>query len=50
VRAVYPYYSEEKSSLSFKKGDYIDVLAKLDSGWWDGVCNGERGWFPSNYV
>ncbi|KAG1148339.1 hypothetical protein G6F37_004035 [Rhizopus arrhizus] len=50
VRAIYSYYSEEKSSLSFKKGDYIDVLTKLESGWWDGWCNGERGWFPSNYV
>jgi hypothetical protein len=36
VRAIYSYYSEEKSSLSFKKGDYIDVLTKLESGWWDG--------------
>ncbi|KAI9261985.1 ras guanine nucleotide exchange factor domain-containing protein [Sporodiniella umbellata] len=50
VRAVYSYDSDERSSLSFKRGDYIDVLAKLESGWWDGWCNGERGWFPSNYV
>ncbi|KAG0943536.1 hypothetical protein G6F57_009515 [Rhizopus arrhizus] len=50
VRAIYSYYSEEKSSLSFRKGDVINVLAKLESGWWDGWCNGERGWFPSNYV
>jgi len=26
------------------------VLTRLESGWWDGLCNGERGWFPSNYV
>ncbi|KAG1453918.1 hypothetical protein G6F56_007448 [Rhizopus delemar] len=32
------------------RGDSIDVLTKLDSGWWDGWCHGERGWFPSNYV
>lgn len=36
VRAIYSYYSEEKSSLSFRKGDVINVLAKLESGWWDG--------------
>jgi son of sevenless-like protein len=36
VRAIYSYYSEESSALSFKKGDQIVVLAKLDSGWWDG--------------
>ncbi|CAO3699808.1 unnamed protein product [Rhizopus stolonifer] len=32
------------------KNDYIEVLTKLPSGWWDGLCNGMRGWFPSNYV
>lgn len=36
VRAIYAYHSEEHSSLSFQKGDHIDVLAKLESGWWDG--------------
>ncbi|GAA5805684.1 hypothetical protein HPULCUR_011207 [Helicostylum pulchrum] len=50
VRAIYAYRSEEHSSLNFQKGDHIDVLAKLESGWWDGWCNGHRGWFPSNYV
>lgn len=50
VCAVHDYTSEEESSLSFKKGDIIEVVSKLDSGWWDGSLNGEHGWFPSNYV
>lgn len=50
VKALYPFYSTEKSSLSFEKDEYIDVLSQLDSGWWDGWCKGNRGWFPSNYV
>ncbi|KAI8141357.1 ras guanine nucleotide exchange factor domain-containing protein [Fennellomyces sp. T-0311] len=50
VRALHPFQSPEQSSLSFEKGDFIDVLAQLESGWWDGWCNGARGWFPSNYV
>lgn len=50
VKALYAFSSSEKSSLSFEKDDYIDVLSQLDSGWWDGWCNGKRGWFPSNYV
>ncbi|KAI7877714.1 ras GEF [Lichtheimia hyalospora FSU 10163] len=50
VRAIYPFSSKEPASLSFDKDDYIDVLAQLDSGWWDGWCGGSRGWFPSNYV
>lgn len=36
VRAIYAYCADEQSALNFQKGDYIDVLAKLESGWWDG--------------
>lgn len=50
VRALYDYSGGEESALSFRKGDIIQVLTQLESGWWDGLCNGERGWFPSNYV
>ncbi|KAK8046427.1 RasGEF domain-containing protein [Apiospora saccharicola] len=35
--------------LSFHEGDVIQVITQLESGWWDGVINGVRGWFPSNY-
>nr|VWO94819.1 Guanyl nucleotide exchange factor Sql2 [Ganoderma boninense] len=49
-RALYNYQSEDPSSLSFKTGDVIEVLTRLESGWWDGLLNDERGWFPSNYV
>lgn len=37
VEALYDYFSEEPSALQFCKGDFISVLHKLDSGWWDGV-------------
>lgn len=50
VQALYPFKSNDPSSLSFNQDDYIDVLTKLPSGWWDGLCNDTRGWFPSNYV
>ncbi|CAH1766356.1 10207_t:CDS:2, partial [Entrophospora sp. SA101] len=50
VRALYDFNSETHSSLSFRKNDKIQVLTQLESGWWDGLCNGHRGWFPSNYV
>ncbi|RIA80506.1 ras guanine nucleotide exchange factor domain-containing protein [Glomus cerebriforme] len=50
VRALYDFNSNDTSSLSFKRDDIIQVLTQLESGWWDGLCNGERGWFPSNYV
>jgi son of sevenless-like protein len=49
VRALYDYSTDDPTSLSFRAGDIIQVLKQLDSGWWDGIVNGQRGWFPSNY-
>lgn len=49
-RALYDYQSADDSSLSFRKGDIIEVLTRLETGWWDGLLADERGWFPSNYV
>jgi hypothetical protein len=49
VRALYDYSTDDPTSLSFHAGDVIQVLKQLDSGWWDGIVNGQRGWFPSNY-
>ncbi len=49
VRALYNYDADDHTSLSFRQGDMIRVLTQLDSGWWDGVINDVRGWFPSNY-
>ncbi|KAF9166445.1 hypothetical protein DFQ26_007832 [Actinomortierella ambigua] len=50
VRALYPFESEDKSSLQFDRDALILVYTKLESGWWYGFCNGECGWFPSNFV
>ncbi|KAL2829230.1 ras guanine nucleotide exchange factor domain-containing protein [Aspergillus cavernicola] len=50
VRAMYDYDADDHTSLSFRRGDIIQVLNQLDTGWWDGVINSNtRGWFPSNY-
>ena len=50
VRALYDYEAgDDRTSLSFKQGDTIQVITQLASGWWDGIINGVRGWFPSNY-
>jgi son of sevenless-like protein len=49
VRALYDYEADDRTSLSFRQGDTIQVITQLESGWWDGVINGVRGWFPSNY-
>lgn len=49
VRALYDYEADDQTSLSFRQGDTIQVITQLASGWWDGIINGVRGWFPSNY-
>ncbi|KAL8960569.1 MAG: hypothetical protein Q9193_002752 [Seirophora villosa] len=49
VRALYDYNADDRTSLSFRQGDIIEVLTRLESGWWDGMLRGVRGWFPSNY-
>ncbi|KAI4143694.1 MAG: hypothetical protein LQ340_006908 [Diploschistes diacapsis] len=49
VRALYDYEADDRTSLSFKQGDIIQVITQLESGWWDGIINDVRGWFPSNY-
>ncbi|KAG6910697.1 hypothetical protein DXG01_008741 [Tephrocybe rancida] len=49
-RALYDYEAQDTSSLSFARGDIIEVLTQQPTGWWDGLLGDERGWFPSNYV
>jgi SH3 domain len=50
VRALYDYHSPDPTNLSFQAGTLIRVLTQLQSGWWDGCIDGERGWFPCNFV
>lgn len=49
VRALYDYLADDPTSLSFRKGAIIQVITQLESGWWDGIIENVRGWFPSNY-
>jgi len=50
VRALYDWTGDEHGQLNFQKGNVITVITRMKSGWWDGVLDGKRGWFPSNYV
>jgi len=51
-KAKHTYAPENTDELSFKKGDVLKLIKKVDGAWWEGelVKNGTRGWFPSNYV
>jgi len=48
--AKFSYQAVKEKDLSFKAGDEIVVERKRSNGWWIGVCNGKRGFFPNNYV
>lgn len=50
--ALYSYDATKKDELSFKEGDVLLVLNKVDGGWWEGqlLKTKATGWFPSNYV
>lgn len=50
VRAKFTFQQTNEDELSFNKGDMISVSRQEDGGWWEGSLNGNKGWFPSNYV
>ncbi|OXG72976.1 cell division control protein 25 [Cryptococcus neoformans var. grubii Br795] len=50
VLAKFDFTATDGNALSFNEGDIIHVFSRLESGWWDGMLDGRRGWFPSNYV
>ncbi|KAL9029954.1 MAG: hypothetical protein Q9196_001864 [Gyalolechia fulgens] len=49
ARALYDHGIDGGTSLSFHRGDIIEVLTCQESGWWEGITGGVRGWFPSRY-
>ncbi|KAL4073077.1 ras guanine nucleotide exchange factor domain-containing protein [Scleroderma yunnanense] len=52
VLALHDFVPQQQNAtcLSFRVGQVIHVLNRDPSGWWDGEIEGQRGWFPSNYV
>ncbi len=50
VEALYDYAKDKDDELTFNAGSTIYVTKKNDDGWYEGVCGGETGLFPGNYV
>ncbi|XP_066520900.1 cytoplasmic protein NCK2b [Hoplias malabaricus] len=46
----FAYTAERDDELSLVKGAHLLVMEKCSDGWWRGSCDGQMGWFPSNYV
>ena len=49
IRATFDYKGRSERELSLRRGDTIQIIERQDSGWWNGISNGARGWFPHNY-
>lgn len=50
VKATHDFSGDNDDELSFKKGNVIVVMKKIDAGWWVGSLDGKMGMFPANYV
>lgn len=48
--AIYDYQKNDDDEISFEPDDVITNIEQIDAGWWRGVCNGQYGLFPANYV
>ena len=40
------YDAAEDNEISFKEGDRITSIEKVDEDWWQGTVNGKTGLFP----
>ncbi|XP_056126852.1 SH3 domain-containing protein 21 isoform X2 [Rhinichthys klamathensis goyatoka] len=51
-QAMFDYTAVAEDELNLKKGDVITIISKAteDDGWWEGELNGDRGFFPDNFV
>ncbi|KAM5279297.1 sorbin and SH3 domain-containing protein 2 isoform 23-T28 [Hipposideros larvatus] len=50
AKAVYDFKAQTSKELSFKKGDTVYILRKIDQNWYEGEHRGRVGIFPISYV
>lgn len=43
------YDAGEDNEISFKEGDQITNIEKVDPDWWQGKCKGQEGLFPGEH-
>nr|XP_055241502.1 SH3 domain-containing protein 19 isoform X6 [Gorilla gorilla gorilla] len=48
--ALHSFTAETSDDLSFKRGDRIQILERLDSDWWRGRLQDREGIFPAVFV
>ena len=48
--AQYDYTAEREDELMIFENDVIYVTNRPGSGWWEGITNGQKGYFPPAYT
>ena len=48
--ATHDFEGEDEGELTISIGDEVLVRQVTSSGWSEGECNGQSGWFPSTYA
>jgi len=50
AKVLYTYVPVNDDELSIQENDIVQVLRLVEDGWYEGIYNGKKGVFPSNYV
>ena len=50
AKVTFSYMAENDDELSLEVGQEVLITNQEEEGWWEGVMNGRKGVFPSNFV